>query len=383
MRRFAGIGLAVLTLTGCSLDGRTGFQNVSMAQQPPTNSMWAPRGQTPPDYQPAPVMQQSQPAVAQPSPYGPPTRSNGMSYGPQNQNNVVQTAYQPVQQAPTPANINLNDPATQELMNQTTTISKPSEVLRAAQSLEQAPTLPPAPSTNSGPVCEERVVGVTPALRVVNSARFTLGYELRDLGTSALSSLELWMTPDTRTWTRMPTAQFQPSSCTVTVPGEGTFGFTVVARDGQHPHPGESPQVWVTVDTSKPEVKSPEVDLNLTSKPRALVIRWEAHDRNFGPRPVTISYSEKAEGPWMALIANIPNSGHYECPLPAGLPASVFIRVEAIDMAGNVGMKATPEALKFGPEKEVVVEKVMTPAPAPPVPTGSPVSFSAGAPNGD
>lgn len=383
MRRFAGIGLAVLTLSGCSLSGPNGFQSVGMAQQPPSNSTWAPRGTIPadPNAANAQMTQQGQMTMGTPAnPYGLPARGAAMPTGSQPPaNGVVQTNYTPGQPATNPNNLNLSDPATMELMNQTTTTSKSTEVVRAAQATDPALAAPPAyapPAPNSAPMTEDRVVGVTPALRVVNSPRFTLGYELRDLGTNGLSSLELWMTTDTRTWSRLPSAQFQPSSCTVTVPAEGTYGFTVVAHDGQHPHPGESPQVWVTVDTMKPTVKILDVAMSLITKPRTLEIHWDARDRNFGPRPITISYAEKAEGPWMALIANVPNSGHYEAPVPAGLPANLFFRVEAIDMAGNVGMATTTEVVKFGPEKEVVIQAPVAP-PAPPAPPpGSPVSFS-------
>jgi hypothetical protein len=245
---------------------------------------------------------------------------------------IQQTTYIPNQM---PALPNLNDPATMTLMQATATQSKPAEMPQLPVQVEAAPAL----------AAPDHLVGVTPALRIVNSTRFTLGYELRDLGTNGLGNLELWSTTDTRTWSRLSAARFEAQSCTVTVPGEGTYGFTVVSREGQRPRIGESPQVWVTVDVTKPVVQVQGIDLSLTSKPAALVIRWAARDRNFGPRPVTISYAEKVEGPWLTLVANVANTGRCECQIPANLPQNVYIRVEAIDVAGNVGMAQTTQVV--------------------------------------
>jgi hypothetical protein len=73
----------------------------------------------------------------------------------------------------------------------------------------------------------------------------------------------------------------------------------------------------------------------------ALVIRWNAKDRNFGPRPVTLLFAEHLEGPWSPIAANVENSGRYEWLMPACVPSNVYVRVQAIDMMGNVGMAQT------------------------------------------
>src|SRR5262249_18265361 len=153
------------------------------------------------------------------------------------------------------------------------------------QPVPAAPSVGPAPA--EGPqvvdIDPRQPVSITPALRLVNSRRFTLGFELRDL---ASGGLELWTTPDTRTWRKHDAAQLKPGACVGEVAGEGTSGFTLVARGPARPQPGDSPQVWVTVDTTKPTVQLHGVELSLTTRPQGLVIRWSAYDENLGPRPI-------------------------------------------------------------------------------------------------
>jgi hypothetical protein len=185
-------------------------------------------------------------------------------------------------------------------------------------------------------------VAVTPALRLVNSRRFTLGFELCDYA----GALELWATPDTRTWRKHDDAQIRPGACVVEVPGEGTYGFTLVGHGGARPQAGDSPQVWVTVDTTKPTVQLHGVELSLTTRPQNLVVRWSAEDKNLGPRPITLSYAAQAQGPWMTLAANLPNTGRYEWPVPKNFPRAFFLRVEAIDLTGNAASAQTPNPIR-------------------------------------
>jgi hypothetical protein len=82
-------------------------------------------------------------------------------------------------------------------------------------------------------------------------------------------------------------------------------------------------------------------ELNVLSPTPTLVIRWTAKDRNLGPRPITLLYAERLEGPWSPLAANAENSGRHEWVLPAWVPRSVYVRVQATDLMGNVGMAQT------------------------------------------
>ncbi len=139
----------------------------------------------------------------------------------------------------------------------------------------------------------------------------------------------------------------------VEVPEEGTFGFTLVARSGQQsgrsPATGDQPQVWVTVDATRPTVKVTGLELSLTSKVPSLILRWNAMDKNFGPRPITLSYATQTDGPWTLLAQNVENTGRYEWPVSANVPASMYVRIEATDLVGNLGSAQTPNPVRIDP----------------------------------
>jgi hypothetical protein len=191
----------------------------------------------------------------------------------------------------------------------------------------------------------------SPGLRLVNTKRFSLSYTVQENG-SGVAAVDLWETRDGKTWKKCDNAQTQHNAFVVEVKDEGVFGYTMVARptgdkSTTQPKPGDVPQVWVTVDTTKPTVSLTGVELNLTSKVPNLIVRWTAKDRNFGPRPVSLSYAESADGPWLPLAMNVENSGRYEGPVPANLPKRAFLRIEAVDLVGNTGSAQTERLVRF------------------------------------
>jgi hypothetical protein len=212
---------------------------------------------------------------------------------------------------------------------------KPTDVAGAS------PGCPPPAAT--GPGASPR----GPTVRLVNTKRITLNYEIKDVGPSGISGVELWYTPDTRNWKKHDAPpQFQPP-CVIEVNQEGLYGFTLLARSGvgmaqEPPQPGDPPQVWVEVDLTKPAVQLTGVEFVCTPKARTLTVRWTAGDKNISPRPITISHADQPDGPWTVVAANLENTGHHEWPVPASAPRAVYVRVEATDLVGNVGAAQTP-----------------------------------------
>jgi hypothetical protein len=196
--------------------------------------------------------------------------------------------------------------------------------------VEEAPAEPSIPSENST------------AVRLVNNKRISLNYKLDNVGSSGVSSVELWYTRDGRTWKKQfGKAQAKPPFV-VEVAEEGLYGFTLVARNGMGigkppPQSGDQPQVWVAVDWTKPIVRLLGIEPGAESKTGNIVIGWSASDKNLGPRPITLSYAEQAGGPWLPIIANAENTGRYVWQMPDKMPGRLWIRVEACDLAGNVG----------------------------------------------
>jgi hypothetical protein len=184
-------------------------------------------------------------------------------------------------------------------------------------------------------------------LRLLNSKRITFHYEVKDPAAAGVGDLELWGTTDSKSWKKYDIVTRTPKSIVVNVKDEGLYGFSMIARGkgeltkNQPPQPGEPPQVWVAVDLTKPDVQLLGAEMNVMSKTPALVVRWSAKDRNLGPRPIALLYAEKLEGPWSAISANIENSGRYEWSMPPCVPPTLYVRVQATDMMGNVGMAQT------------------------------------------
>lgn len=177
-----------------------------------------------------------------------------------------------------------------------------------------------------------------PVVHVVNSKRFRLPSQAAGT-TSQAGVMELWCTRDGHTWQRRgPTLAGSPPYA-VEVEEDDLYGFTLVAVDGtgvsRRPQDGDRPQAWVEVDTTRPSVRV----LAIEPRPEVgqITVFWRAADKNFGPRPIRLLSAPGPEGPWLAIAEPLENTGRYVWLMPAGLPRNCLIRVEAVDLAGNVG----------------------------------------------
>jgi hypothetical protein len=196
------------------------------------------------------------------------------------------------------------------------------------------------------------------AVRMVNTKHFSLNYEVREVGKSGLSAVELWVTADGRKWDkhsekkRTEGQELRPPY-EVNVDKEGLYGFTLIVKSGvglsvQAPQAGDPPQVWVEVDLTRPVVHINRVDVGRGAEAGSLTIHWSATDKNLGRQPITLSYSEKPEsGSWTTIAANRENIGRYVWRMPADVPYQFYIRVEAIDRAGNVGTAETTKPINI------------------------------------
>lgn len=202
-------------------------------------------------------------------------------------------------------------------------------------------SLQPTPSVKGSMPAETKPVkGGAPLMRLVNTKRITLNFEVKDVGPSGLASVDLWYTQDCKEWKKYE-APTQAQAYVIEVDEEGMYGFTLLAKSGlglgkEPPAAGDQPQVWVIVDLTKPDVQLSEVTPVTAGKTQQLTINWKASDKNLGRQPITLYYSDKEEGPWKVIASNLDNSGKYVWQTPAEL-ARIFVRVEASDLAGNVG----------------------------------------------
>lgn len=226
---------------------------------------------------------------------------------------------------------------------------------RAGNDAEQrAAVQAPQESFSGGPTAN--LAATSPqggAVRMVNSKHISLNYEVKEVGPSGVSLVELWSTQDGRTWQKHSEDPTHKPPYVVDVNDQGLYGFTLVVRSGvglsdKPPQAGDPPQVWVEVDLTKPVVKVTSVDVGKGPDLGKLTIAWTASDKNLSRQPITLSYAEGADGPWMTIVANVDNTGKHVWRMPGGIPYKFFVRVEASDRAGNVGSAQSA--------KEVIVD---------------------------
>lgn len=191
--------------------------------------------------------------------------------------------------------------------------------------------------------------------KFVNSRQVTLGYDLRDVGPSGVSSLELWsMYYGGKSWNKL--AEYrdleQGKKLSFELPDEGVYGITLVAKSGvglgeRPPQAGDRPQFWIEVDLTKPIVQIQSIQVGTGVDKGKLTVNWSARDRNLGAKPIRLTYAEQREGPWTPCLAEkLPNLGRYVWSMPEALPYQFYLRIEAIDLAGNIGEAVTQDKVK-------------------------------------
>lgn len=189
--------------------------------------------------------------------------------------------------------------------------------------------------------------------KFVGSKRISLNYELKEVGPSGVSVVELWYTINGRSWSRYPQRFEDPKQEAIVfdVEGEGVYGITLCAKSGvglgeRPPQLGDRPQIWIEVDLTKPAVQLQNVVVGEGPEKGKLTITWSARDKNMHRDPITLSYATELAGPWKSFGEKLANSGRHVWNMPADLPYQFYVKVEAVDVAGNVGAAITDGLVK-------------------------------------
>lgn len=175
-----------------------------------------------------------------------------------------------------------------------------------------------------------------------NSRIFSLDYAIDNDPGASVANIELWGTLDRgESWVRWGIDTDHQSPFDIEVEEDGLFGFrmVIVGANGiasRRPLPGDDADAWVRVDTQSPQCRILGVLNGKGVDAGSLVIEYQAVDDFFGERPISFSWSASPKGPWQPLAQGARNNGRYVWTPDSGLPSTVYLRVEAVDAAGNV-----------------------------------------------
>ena len=181
------------------------------------------------------------------------------------------------------------------------------------------------------------------SLQHVNTIRFQLGYRIDAIDPSGVDRVVLWMTEDGgRNWKSWGTDPDAQSPFPVEVEHSGLYGFRIVihSRDGLTgiaPRRGDRADMWVNVDTDPPQVRITSVPYGRGDEAGRLIINWEVADEFLTLRPITLSYRSHPQQPWQVIEHGLRNTGRYTWKVAPNVPEKVFLKLEAVDQAGNVG----------------------------------------------
>ncbi|MFQ3652623.1 MAG: hypothetical protein SNJ75_20080 [Gemmataceae bacterium] len=203
----------------------------------------------------------------------------------------------------------------------------------------------------------------TPKVIHVRSKKFKLHYKLDNVGASRVKHVELWLTRDTQAWVNHSTVDESKLNAPleIVVPTAGRYGFTLrpvsgVGRAVDPPSIGQPPQIWVEVDETKPIVEIFDVIVGEEGPDIGyMTVKFRAQDKFLREAPITIYHAATKEGPWEILETNLRNSGSVRLSTK-DRGFQFFLKVEAIDEAGNRGEAVWPEPVKVDLSKPMVKE---------------------------
>lgn len=175
-----------------------------------------------------------------------------------------------------------------------------------------------------------------------NTRAFSLDYKIENDPGAPITEVELWGTIDEgRTWEVWGQDPDRKSPFDIEVENDGLFGFrmVIVGANGlasNRPRSGDDADAWILVDTVKPLARINSALYGKGQEAGALIIEYTVTDDALPDRPISLFFSEKPQGPWETISSGIRNQGRYVWPTTPNLPPKIYLKIEAMDVAGNV-----------------------------------------------
>jgi hypothetical protein len=200
----------------------------------------------------------------------------------------------------------------------------------------------------------------TPRVIHVRTKAFKLNYKVDSVGDSGVKHVEVWMTRDTRAWQKLSVVERLDEPVPLNVVIAGRYGFTLrpvsgVGRASDPPAIGQAPQIWVEVDETPPDVQVADVRVGEGPDAGFVTVTYRATDKWLREAPITVLTAPTKDGPWDPVESNQRYTGSIKV-ATKGRPFQFFLKVEALDEAGNKGSAVWPEAVKVDLSKPEVKE---------------------------
>ncbi len=222
--------------------------------------------------------------------------------------------------------------------------------LPPVSTMPPVPVMPPMPPPMPSRVVEKSALPAVDAPnqdkpQLLNGVHCVLDYSL-DMPNA--TKVEGYATKDGgQTWQPLGEAEDHKHPFEFELPGDGTYGLVLVVSTASHPgeapNAGDAPDWWVEIDTSKPSVQMTDIRLGTGDETGQLVLKWTAEDKNLGPDPVSLSWASSPTGPWNPGAVGMKAAGSARWAVPKDAGTRFFLRLEATDMAGNIGRWETKE----------------------------------------
>jgi len=225
---------------------------------------------------------------------------------------------------------------------------------KTSDETDETSTSEPSSEPSPSPDSDYRWPKIPPGepLRMTQSRRFHLDYDIESLGPDVVSEVQLWGTQDGGlTWEKWNIDHDKQSPFDVQVNEEGLYGFRVViiannGLAGEVPSPGAPADLWVGYDATRPTAQITDVIYGSGPHLGQLDIRWTAADRRLGERPVALAFAASPEGPWTTIASALPNTGQYYWEVDATVPKQIYLKLECFDEAGNSCSNITHDPVK-------------------------------------